>query len=1048
MNISDIALLERWVNQRDAEACAALVSRYSSMVYSACLRILRNDADAQDVAQEAFIVLLQNPPRGYTKRSSLGGWLHTVATHRALNRLKTEQRRMNHEGHFAGQDNPSDTHNLDDVQAFVDEAIAGLPDTLRDQLVAHFLEGHSHQAIADTLNLPRRTVTSRVAKGIEEVRKALSKRGVIVSVSALASILTVESTQAVPVALTAALGKLALAKGAGVTSAAISAGGVAAITGGVLAMKTVVTASIAVITIAIAAWLMWPSNPTAQPSQDPPATATPNITKTEPKQTPIPPAPHSATDTKTVMLQGPTISGVVSDTQGRPIEGVSVCTWVPIHDLIKRDGAPTLTGADGSFTLAGLSPGSRFWIKTKKEDMGAMPESNTSYDMKIEGVQGIKITLYRLGGVEGVVVNPKGQIVPEQPVTAQIHTEKYPIRVSCTTDHQGHFKLVGMMPGTHSLSAIPEQEMRRDTEDLRIELKEGELLSGLRLVSGGDGFIIAGRITNEAGEPVKDAMVQCLYKDISPFVNTDAEGKYKLRRLPEGPHGLLLNHPDYEVQWTASIETGREDADFTLIAISHDTVQGHVIDASTGHPITHFEIMHRKSVFSGLTLGDARSFNSVEDPTGQFVLKGVAVVDATIIARAPGYVMGYVPVRQTDGKRVDEVLIRLERARNIHGIVVTPTGEPVVGACIYAECRPPFAAWKKIHDSKTLKELLPEDASAQTDAQGHFILDYIDNSSRRIAAYHPDLGFGLADVSAGTTGVEDLRIVLKRGGQISGHVKTDGQPNANIQIHAFSQEDLEDLYASRTVQTSADGSFHFDEVPEGNILIRTQFSFSTEGSRLSTERLVMVKDGQNTDVPFDYTSGHGTVEGTVTVGGQPSNMGSLSLDMVFTYGKESSRVRTNANGKYSITDLPAGPATLYARLMTPGWQQKNISVNVPESGTVQADMDFSGSGTVSGYITGLKPLEKCFVWVLTGEVAVSKLSEEITSKLVPLRCGLTVVELDGPYGISSLEAGTYTILAIATPGRVYGADYLHARFATTYISLKEGEIITANLSLK
>jgi RNA polymerase sigma factor (sigma-70 family) len=213
MDASDVALLERWAHQRDAEAFAELAARHSSMVYAACLRLLRNEADARDISQECFIELLQDMPGRRQERSSLAGWLHTVATRRAINRLKTERRRQAREARFASRTD-SDAHpDVEEAQAFVDGAISALPAHLREPVVAHFLEGRTHQAIADALGIPRRTVTSRIAKGIEEIRRSVQKRGAAISVSALASILTVESAQAAPLDLIATLGKLALAKG-------------------------------------------------------------------------------------------------------------------------------------------------------------------------------------------------------------------------------------------------------------------------------------------------------------------------------------------------------------------------------------------------------------------------------------------------------------------------------------------------------------------------------------------------------------------------------------------------------------------------------------------------------------------------------------------------------------------------------------------------------------------------------------------------------------------------------------------------------------------
>ncbi|MCH8203791.1 MAG: RNA polymerase sigma factor, partial [Candidatus Hydrogenedentes bacterium] len=156
MSISsaDESLLKQWFNERDADAFKAICSRHAGMVYATCLRILRNETEAEDVVQSCFESLsgLRKRPRG-----PLGPWLHKVATNRALDVLKSDKRRKaREEGFFVGRE--SHTEILwEDIYEFVDEAIEELPEKLRVALVAHFLEDETHESIA------RREGVSRAA---------------------------------------------------------------------------------------------------------------------------------------------------------------------------------------------------------------------------------------------------------------------------------------------------------------------------------------------------------------------------------------------------------------------------------------------------------------------------------------------------------------------------------------------------------------------------------------------------------------------------------------------------------------------------------------------------------------------------------------------------------------------------------------------------------------------------------------------------------------------------------------------------------------------
>jgi len=135
VHLSDKTLVEKWNSNRDADAFTAIVSRHSSMVYGTCLRVLRNVAAAEDVTQECFIELASTRTR---IKSSLSGWLHKAAVHRSLNRLRTDRRRTDREREFLMQAEPSHEPDWNDIQGYVDEAIAGLPGRLRDPLVGHF----------------------------------------------------------------------------------------------------------------------------------------------------------------------------------------------------------------------------------------------------------------------------------------------------------------------------------------------------------------------------------------------------------------------------------------------------------------------------------------------------------------------------------------------------------------------------------------------------------------------------------------------------------------------------------------------------------------------------------------------------------------------------------------------------------------------------------------------------------------------------------------------------------------------------------------------
>ncbi len=207
MALSDAALFEKWRTANDADAFAELLSRHANMVYGACLRVVKNPSLAEDVAQDSFLELMKGPD----DVRSVGAWLHTVATRRALDRLKTEGRRVEREAIYADASSTVEHIAIDDTLDFVDEAIAALPEELGVPIVLRFLEGRPQKEIAQELGLSRSAVRLRIDKGIGLVRATLEKRGVLCTAAALTTVLESVPAEAVPPRLLASLGKCVLA---------------------------------------------------------------------------------------------------------------------------------------------------------------------------------------------------------------------------------------------------------------------------------------------------------------------------------------------------------------------------------------------------------------------------------------------------------------------------------------------------------------------------------------------------------------------------------------------------------------------------------------------------------------------------------------------------------------------------------------------------------------------------------------------------------------------------------------------------------------------
>ncbi len=251
---SDLDLLRDYQRSGDAEAFAELVRRHARLAYAAARRVTGNGHDAEDVTQTCFLELAR---KAETVKASVAGWLHTAATRRAINTVDREAVRRRHEqaSAQAGADDPG-PDDWSALETRIDEAIAALPDKLREPIILHFLEGRTQAELARALDVNQSTVSRRLQTGVDQLRNDLQRRGVAVPAVALAAALTEHGLGAsVPASVTAALGKLALVGGAAA----------AAPTGAALSLAAAAPWVIGVFLVALitgALLVMTPNNPT------------------------------------------------------------------------------------------------------------------------------------------------------------------------------------------------------------------------------------------------------------------------------------------------------------------------------------------------------------------------------------------------------------------------------------------------------------------------------------------------------------------------------------------------------------------------------------------------------------------------------------------------------------------------------------------------------------------------------------------------------------------------------------------------------------------
>lgn len=181
--LDDEELMQRLV-LRDMTAFRTLYARYSSLVYSAALRVVRDTQIAEDMVQEIFLRLWRKPESYAASRGKFATWLTSVTRNRAVDEVRARGRRFRHETASPEEqerelpgpdsDDPALTAELADQRRLILTAMAQLPTEQRQTIELAYFGGLTQQEIAERLDQPLGTVKTRIRLGMQKLRAALT----------------------------------------------------------------------------------------------------------------------------------------------------------------------------------------------------------------------------------------------------------------------------------------------------------------------------------------------------------------------------------------------------------------------------------------------------------------------------------------------------------------------------------------------------------------------------------------------------------------------------------------------------------------------------------------------------------------------------------------------------------------------------------------------------------------------------------------------------------------------------------------------------------
>jgi RNA polymerase sigma factor (sigma-70 family) len=549
-------------------------------------------------------------------------------------------------------------------------------------------------------------------------------------------------------------------------------------------------------------------------------------------------APAKPFEATVRLRKGATLKGSVTDRAGKGLPKAEV--WFAWMDVKGNQNTPYRTEAvttddRGGYSLASAGPGAGVLVGraggfcqpdlpadlTRALSVGVLPEAwRVTVPESGEVVKDLVLTA--CGTVEGVVADADGKPVPGAAVSVEVPLSEPisrwmdpPAAPPAWTDDAGRFRLDGLAPGDATIRAVhgprglfgrtgPVKVPEGGVAAIRVDAAPGAVLSGT--VAREDGTAVAGALLRIAvggvdpGQPIfREKTLDALEAD-AEVQPVGEGGAFRVAGLPAGKYTLFAAAEGCSpVRGTeVDLAAGEVREGLRIVLGGERFLAGRVVDED-GSPVPGARITVQDVEEARVGPGGVGAGHT--DAEGRFRIPGLTAPRYRVRAQAPGR-----PDAVGEGTPGGgEVVLRLRRGLAIGGVVVdAETGKPLAGIPVGAQ----FLKARSINDR--------EGGNATTGPDGTFRLEGLGAGPYRVVAgdtqgdspYSPEV---LASVEAGTT---DLRVALRKGGSIGGHVLDEsGKPLASrVSVFAtrLSPDGKPDYGpVQRSVSIGPDGAFRF-----------------------------------------------------------------------------------------------------------------------------------------------------------------------------------------------------------------------------------------------
>lgn len=176
-DLNDVNLVEQCLegNQRAFEA---VIDKYQGVVYNMAFRMVNDRDDAQDIAQTVFVKVYRNLSR-YDPKYKFFSWLYRIAMNETVNFLKRRRPGEPVEHlHLSVETGPETVYDRSEQHDTLQQAIGELKPDYRIVIILKHLQEFSYLEISELLNIPEKTVKSRLFTARQLLRERLLEKGV------------------------------------------------------------------------------------------------------------------------------------------------------------------------------------------------------------------------------------------------------------------------------------------------------------------------------------------------------------------------------------------------------------------------------------------------------------------------------------------------------------------------------------------------------------------------------------------------------------------------------------------------------------------------------------------------------------------------------------------------------------------------------------------------------------------------------------------------------------------------------------------------------